>query len=67
MFINSEFEEGDILTVMDLSGKVVGQYNVPVASGLFEINLAELESGVYFVQHSGLNGRSQTFKVVKNN
>jgi hypothetical protein len=67
VFINSEFEEGDILTVMDLSGKVVGQYNVPVASGLFEINLAELESGVYFVQHSGLNGRSQTFKVVKNN
>jgi hypothetical protein len=67
VFINSEFEEGDVLTVMDLSGKVVGQYNVPVASGLFEINLAELESGVYFVQHSGLNGRSQTFKVVKNN
>jgi hypothetical protein len=67
VFINSEFEEGDILTVMDLSGKVVGQYNVPIASGLFEINLAELESGVYFIQHSGLNGRSQTFKVVKNN
>ena len=67
VFINSEFKEGETLTVMDLSGKVVGQYNVPVASGMFEINLAELEGGVYFIQHAGLDGRSQTFKVVKNN
>jgi hypothetical protein len=67
VFINSEFKEGETLTVMDLSGKVVGQYNVPLASGLFEINLAELEGGVYFIQPSGFNGRSQTYKVVKNN
>jgi len=67
VFINSEFKEGETLTIMDLSGKVVGQYNVPAASGLFEINLAELEGGVYFIQHLGLNGRSQTYKVVKNN
>jgi hypothetical protein len=67
VFINSEFKEGETLTVMDLSGKVVGQYNVPAATGLFEINLKSLEGGVYFIQHLGLDGRSQTFKVVKNN
>ncbi|MCH2214252.1 MAG: T9SS type A sorting domain-containing protein, partial [Flavobacteriales bacterium] len=67
VFINSVFNEDETLTVMDLSGKVVAQYNVTVGSGIFEINLEELESGVYFIQHLGLNGQSQTFKVVKNN
>jgi hypothetical protein len=67
VFITSEFEEGETLTVMELSGKVVGQYSVPEASGMFEIDLAKLEGGVYFIQHSGLDGRSQTFKVVKTN
>ncbi|MEM9053559.1 MAG: T9SS type A sorting domain-containing protein, partial [Bacteroidota bacterium] len=67
VFINSVFNEDETLTVMDLSGKVIAQYNVTVGSGLFEINMEELESGVYFIQHLGLNGQSQTFKVVKNN
>jgi hypothetical protein len=67
VFLESEFNEGESITVMDLSGKVVAQYNVTVGSGLFEINLEELESGVYFIQHAGLDGRSQTFKVLKNN
>jgi len=65
-FLDTKFNEGDVILVRDLSGMTVASFNAPTEGGLFEIDMDKLAAGVYFVQHMNRDGVPHVYKVVKN-
>jgi hypothetical protein len=67
--INVPASEGGLLTVsiLDLQGKVVGEFTRTLKQGINELSLDEadrLDKGMYIMQLSA-NGESQTFKLIR--
>lgn len=59
--------EGVQIKVMDLLGKEVRNQRLPVGATLFQMNSSDLNSGIYFVQLTNLEGDVlETKKLIKN-
>jgi PKD repeat protein len=54
------------IKIMDLMGKVVAQYNKTANNGVININISQLNNGVYAIEISGAETGKITQKLVKN-
>jgi hypothetical protein len=63
--ISIEGEGGANLTVTDLAGRVAMTNNVTLTAGTAELNIANLEAGVYIFNVVLENGKTAQFNVVK--
>ena len=54
-----------VLTVTDISGKIVLAQNVALTNGTSDVNISSLEAGMYVFNVSFENGESSQFNVVK--
>mgnify|MGYP003667704624 CR=1 FL=1 len=65
LMISVEAEGAAVLTVTDLSGKVVLAKDVDLVNGLSAVNTSQLEAGMYIFNVTLENGSRSIFNVVK--
>ncbi len=63
--IDVEANGSAVLTITDISGKVVLSQNVALTNGTSDVNISSLEAGIYVFNVSFENGTSSQFNVVK--
>ncbi len=63
--VSIEANGSAVLTVTDISGKVVLSQNVALSNGTADVNISSLEAGMYVFNVSFENGESSQFNVVK--
>ena len=63
--IDVEANGSAVLTVTDITGKIVLSQNVALTNGTSDVNISSLEAGIYVFNVSFENGDSSQFNVVK--
>jgi len=63
--VSIEANGSAVLTVTDISGKVVLSQNVALINGTADVNISSLEAGMYVFNVSFENGESSQFNVIK--
>ncbi len=63
--IDVESKGSAVLTVTDISGKIVLSQDVALTNGTSDVNISSLEAGIYVFNVSFENGESSQFNVVK--
>ena len=66
-FESSTFNQDYVLTMYDINGKMVQSGFIPSGQFYYEINLMNLNNGMYFIHLNGTTNHSiNTFKLIKN-